>query len=67
MILVPRLTSKNLNKLPSWSRLHVTKRDSFWFQKLFSDEKRFTLDVSDGYNYYWHDIRTDVDWFFKWQ
>ncbi|GMG17177.1 unnamed protein product [Phytophthora fragariaefolia] len=32
-----------------------------WRRVIFSDKKKFNLDGPDGYQYYWHDVRTDTE------
>ncbi|CAD6198713.1 unnamed protein product [Caenorhabditis auriculariae] len=36
-----------------------------WNKIIFSDEKKFNLDESDGYAHYWRDLRKDPMYFFK--
>ncbi|GMF43391.1 unnamed protein product [Phytophthora fragariaefolia] len=36
-----------------------------WRRVIFSDEKKFNLDGPDGYQYYWHDVRTDTELYAK--
>lgn len=65
MVLVPRLKFQNRNFRLSWALRHFTKRESFWFQTLFSDEKHFTIDGPYVHNHYWNDLCTNIDRFFK--
>ncbi|OWZ11558.1 Transposase, partial [Phytophthora megakarya] len=41
------------------SKTHV------WSSVVFSDEKKFNLDGPDGYQYYWHDVRTETELYSK--
>ena len=35
----------------------MTERKEFFKTNLVSDERRFKIDGSNGYAYYWHDIK----------
>ncbi|GMF22787.1 unnamed protein product [Phytophthora fragariaefolia] len=36
-----------------------------WRRAIFSDKKKFKLDGPDGYQYDWHDVRTDTELYSK--
>ena len=40
-----------------WAKNHVTWDDEKWNKIVFSDEKKFNLDGSDGCHSHWHDLR----------
>ncbi|KAL3664450.1 hypothetical protein V7S43_019072 [Phytophthora oleae] len=40
-------------------------RTCMWERVIFSDEKKFNLDGPDGYQYYWHDVRADLELYSK--
>jgi len=50
-------------------RLEWAKKHVIWDNKLrkvlFSDEKKFNLDRTDGCQYYWHDLRKEPQHYSK--
>ena len=60
----PRLTDVHKTRRVAWARQHVTWKAK-WKQVLFSNEKKFNLDGSDGAAYYWHDLRKEEKIFSK--
>lgn len=39
---------------------HIIKGDSFWVKLVFTDEKKFNLDIPDRLAFYWQDLEKDA-------
>ena len=53
---LPALTDRNKEFRLQWSREHMAW-DKEWENVIWPDEKKFTFDRPDGFNYYWNDLR----------
>jgi hypothetical protein len=60
----PRLTPVHIECRLQWAKNHFSWSNE-WRRVIFSDEKKFNLDGPDGYQYYWHDIRKEEQWYSK--
>ena len=50
----------------NWARFYATKKDDFWKEVVFSDEKKFNLDGPDGFGYHWRHLDNDQRVFLIW-
>ncbi|KAJ8557035.1 hypothetical protein ON010_g8930 [Phytophthora cinnamomi] len=57
----PVLTKKHKEARLTWARAKVTWDVTKWGNCVFSDEKKFNLDGPDCMQYYWHDLRRELE------
>jgi hypothetical protein len=60
----PALKQQHKEARVTWAAEHVSWTQQ-WKRVIFSDEKKFNLDGPDGCQYYWHDLRTEPQYFSK--
>jgi transposase len=60
----PKLEDKHKTARVSWAE-SVISWNQEWKTVLFSDEKKFNLDGPDGWQFYWHDLRKEPQYFSK--
>lgn len=58
----PRLGPQHIHGRLSWAQ-QVSSWTDQWKKVVFSDEKKFNLDGPDGWQYYWHDLRKEPQYF----
>ena len=63
MIKAPKMTPSNKSDRLKWALKYIKKDHDFWSSVIFSDEKRFILDVTDSNAYYWADTRLERRYF----
>ena len=54
----PPLTKSHLDLRLKWLKDHVIWNEA-WYKVIWSDEKKFNLDDSDSFPYYWHNLRKE--------
>lgn len=64
-----RLRKLKMTSIQIKNRLDFAKNHMSWTHEwnkiIFSDEKKFNLDGPDGFQYYWHDLRREPQYFSK--
>ena len=61
----PQMTAEHVKKRMDWCDPKLTWNDDEWGKIIFSDEKKFNLDGPDGFNYYWHDVGKEYQYYSK--
>ncbi len=61
----PALTKRVIDLRFTWAEKMLNKSEVFWRKTLFTDERRFTSDGSDGISHYWQDNRLPPSIFSK--
>ena len=56
-ITTPALTKMHKKRREEWVQEKVQWNAENWSKVIFSDEKKFNLDGSDGFQFCWHDLR----------
>lgn len=64
---VPAMTEDHKKIRYYWANEHVTWPLDDWKEVIFSDEKKFNLDSLDGFAHYFHDLRTELRYFYTHQ
>ncbi|GJQ71761.1 hypothetical protein Trydic_g11454 [Trypoxylus dichotomus] len=52
------LTAQHRDGRLNFARQHIQWSED-WKKVVFMDEKRFSLDRTDGFQHYWHDLRKE--------
>lgn len=61
---IPSLKPHHMEARMTWAQKHMSWTTE-WTKVVFSDEKKFNLDGPDGFQYYWHDLRKEPQYFKK--
>lgn len=61
---IPSLKPQHIAARLEWAQKYMSWTTE-WTKVVFSDEKKFNLDGPDGFQYYWHDLRKEPQYFKK--
>lgn len=59
----PPLKDSHVSARLDFAQKYMSWGDKEWKRVVFSDEKKWNLDGPDGYQYYWHDLRKEPQYF----